>query len=60
MIRTKYFTKVRQQERPPLTHTLERFLANVELVVVKDVRFALTGEETPHPAALDKPKTESK
>jgi type III secretory pathway lipoprotein EscJ len=44
---TPYFTKVRQKPRPPLTQTLERFLENVEAVVVADVHFALTGEETP-------------
>ncbi len=44
---TPYFTKVRQKPRPALTQTLERFLVNVELVVVQDVRFALTGEEPP-------------
>jgi hypothetical protein len=44
---TPYFTKVRQRPRPPLTQTLERFLENVEVVVVQDVRFALTGEEPP-------------
>jgi hypothetical protein len=44
---TPYFTKVRQKPRPPLTQTLERFLKNVEVVVVQDVRFALTGEEAP-------------
>jgi hypothetical protein len=43
----KYFTKVRQTPRPALTQTLERFLKNVELVVVEDVRFALTGEKPP-------------
>jgi hypothetical protein len=44
-VTTRYFTKVRQKLRPPLTQTLERFLARIELVVVQDVRFALTGEK---------------
>jgi hypothetical protein len=44
---TPYFTKVREKSRPPLTQTLERFLKNIEIAVIKDVRYALTGEKTP-------------
>ncbi len=42
---TRYYTKVRRKLRPPLTQTLERFLAGIERAVVHDVRFALTGEK---------------
>jgi hypothetical protein len=44
-VTTRYFTKVRQKLRPPLTQTLERFLGAIERAVVQDVRFALTGEK---------------
>jgi hypothetical protein len=43
----RYFTKVRQKPRPPLSQTLSRFLEKIEEAVIKDVRFALTGEKTP-------------
>jgi hypothetical protein len=43
----RYFTKVRQKARPPLSQKLARFLEKIEEAVIKDVRFALTGEKPP-------------
>jgi hypothetical protein len=43
----KYFTKVRQKARPPLSQTLSRLFEKIEEAVIGDVRYALTGEKTP-------------
>jgi hypothetical protein len=64
---TRYFTKVRQSPRPPLSHNpfkdaLEDVIimaAAIEEQVVKDVRFALTGEEPPQPDGIGQQTHES-
>ncbi len=43
----KYFTKVRQKPRPPLSQKIARLFEKIEEAVIKDVRYALTGEKTP-------------
>jgi hypothetical protein len=57
----RHFTKVYNKPRKPLGYNpfkaalddTIKFAEAIEDVVVADVRFALTGEETPHPTASD-------
>jgi hypothetical protein len=60
---TRSFTKVYTKPRKPLSVRLdavEHLLEAVEQVVVSDVRFALTGEETPTANGLGQIKKKDK